>query len=145
MVSHPSLGLPLIATELQSMDTEHISFTMKNAEEYDRDNLVNSNAFRNVSNQRRRGSFSICKQYKSQRLMDWEIENVEVNMATIHEWERETMLKTKKVLKGGIEEVGAMGKMGGVKIGSMKSLDTRNKEAANKSSMLNAGPENYEL
>jgi len=146
MVSHKSLGLPLIATELQKLDTEHICFTMKSAEEYDRDNLVNSNAFRgNVSNQRRRGLFSICKQYKSQKLMDWEIENVEVDMATIHEWERETMLKTKKVLRGGIEEVGAMGKMGGVKIGSMKSLDTKNKEKASKSSMLNAGPENYEL
>ena len=79
------------------MDTEHISFTMKSQEAYDKDNLVNSNAFRNVSNMRRRSAFGIVRQYKSQELMDYELDNVEADMDTIHQWERETMLQKRKV------------------------------------------------
>ncbi|GMH93040.1 hypothetical protein TrVE_jg7780 [Triparma verrucosa] len=142
MVSHKSLGLPLIASDMKgTFDAEHISFTMK---DYSKVDLTKSNAFRNVSNTRRKGAFSICKQYKSPRLLDWEIENVEVDMETIHKWERETMLKTKKVMKGGLEDVGKMGTVGGVKIGGIKSLAEREQADSKKKGML-GGPENHEL
>lgn len=124
-----------------TFDAEHISFTMK---DYSKVDLTKSNAFRNVSNTRRKGAFSICKQYKSTRLLDWEIENVEVDMETIHKWERETMLKTRVVMKGGLEDAGKMGTMGGVKIGGVKSLSQRENDKRQKKDML-GGVENHEL
>ena len=117
-VNHSRLGLPLLACDLSSLDPQHISFTM---DDYAEVNLTFSTAFRNVSNTRKKSIFSIVKQYKSQKLMDHEIANVEVDMETIAEWDKATAVAKKKIMvETDLVKVGSLGNSGGTNIGGVK-------------------------
>ena len=92
-------------------------------DDYAEVNLTFSTAFRNVSNTRKRSIFSIVKQYKSQKLMDHEIANVEVDMETIAEWDKATAVAKKKIMvETDLVKVGSLGNSGGTNIGGVKDV-----------------------
>jgi len=144
MISNKSLPQPLLATDLTLMDREHISFTVK---DYTPLELTKSNVFsvKGISKSRQRSSFAACKQYKSARVLEQEIANVEVDMETIIQWEKDTMAMKKKELKKDMKEVGGIGVTGETVIGGVKDWKLEEQRQLAKKSMFGFGASDHEL
>ena len=143
MITHKSLGLPLLACVSSDLDLEHVPFTMK---DYSSVNLTLSSALRGVDPVEKLRAFGRCKQYKSPRLLDHELDSVEVAIREIRDMEAANGRSSRQIMRSStLESVGVIGsaKLKGKSIGGVKCPreEKVRRESRKKSSFLGLADE----